>query len=57
MSEMLHISGQRPYVNTIQDQFLEYENGTHAVWLLSNVSWNQICGCIEVNSRLCVSVW
>jgi len=28
MSEMLHISGQRPYVNTMQDQFLEYESGT-----------------------------
>lgn len=30
MCEMMHISGQRPYVNTMQGQLLklEYESGT-----------------------------
>jgi hypothetical protein len=28
-----------------------------AVCLLSHVPWKQIYDCIEVNSRLCVSVW
>jgi len=39
VSEMLHISGQRPYVNTMQDQLLklEYEKWHPAVCLLSNV--------------------
>ena len=52
MAEMLHISGQQPYVNTMQDQFLVYANGT----LLSVCQMYPETRFVVV-SRLCVSVW